>query len=102
MFIGDRRTKHSIRAFRSPADSVVIPEGAILRDVRTSTEPGYSFPVAMRMVAWKNPSVHILEYQGETFYCTAGTKRDMWHGFEPARQTALELKPHHCAMAKPL
>jgi hypothetical protein len=22
-------------------------------------------------------------------------------GFEPARQTALELKPHYCAMAKP-
>jgi hypothetical protein len=68
MFIGDRRTKHSIRAFRSPADSVVIPRDAILRDVRTSSEPGYPFPAAMRMAARKNPSVHIFEYQGETFY----------------------------------
>ena len=68
MFIGDRRTKHSIRAFRSPADSVVIPKDAILRDVRTSAEPDYPFPAAMRMLARKNPSVHIFEYRGETLY----------------------------------
>jgi hypothetical protein len=30
----------------------------------------------------------------------AGDRRDMWCAFEPARQTALELKPHHCAVAK--
>ena len=31
----------------------------------------------------------------------SGSRRDMRRRFEPARQTALELKPHHCAMAKP-
>jgi hypothetical protein len=68
MFIGDRRTKHSIRAFRSPDHVVVIPKDAILHDVRTSIEPGYRFPIAMRFVARKNPSMHIFEYQGETLY----------------------------------
>jgi hypothetical protein len=68
MFLGDRKTKHSIRAFRSPADVVAIPKDAILRDVRTIREPGYPFPAAMRMAARKNPSQHIFEYQGETFY----------------------------------
>jgi len=32
----------------------------------------------------------------------ARARRDMWDGFEPARQTAFELKPHHRTMAKPL
>jgi hypothetical protein len=68
MFLGDRRTKHSIRAFRSPADVVVIPKDAILRDVRTIREPGYPFPAAMTDAARKNPSQHIFEYQGETLY----------------------------------
>jgi hypothetical protein len=68
MFIGDRRTKHSIRAFRSPDHVVVIPQDAILRDVRTSVEPGYPFPSAMTDAARKNPSLHIFEYQGETLY----------------------------------
>jgi len=68
MFIGDRRTKHSIRAFRSPANVVVIPKDAILHNVRTSVEPGYPFPAAMTDAARKNPSLHIFEYQGETLY----------------------------------
>ena len=68
MFIGDRRTKHAIRAFRALGDSVLIPTGAILRDVRTSSEPGYRFPIAMSLAARKNPSMHIFEYEGETLY----------------------------------
>ena len=68
MFIGDRKTKHSIRAFRSPANAVVIPEGAILHDVRTSVEPGYRLPIALKVVAQPNPSLHIFEYRGETLY----------------------------------
>jgi hypothetical protein len=68
MFIGDRRTKHSIRALRSPTDAVVIPKNAVLRDVRTSAELGYRFPIAMRFVVRKNPSMYIFEYRGETLY----------------------------------
>jgi hypothetical protein len=68
MFIGNRRTKHSIRAFRSPGQVVIIPKDAILRDVRTIREPGYPFPAAMADAARKNPSQHIFEYQGETLY----------------------------------
>jgi hypothetical protein len=68
MFIGDRRTKHSIRAFRSPANVVFIPKGATLHDVRTIREPGYSFPAAMTDAARQNPSQYIFEYQGETLY----------------------------------
>ena len=68
MYIGNRRTKHAIRAFRSPANVVLIPEGATLHDVRTSTEPGYRFPIAMRFAARKNPSMHVFEYEGETLY----------------------------------
>lgn len=68
MFIGDRRTKCPIRAFRSPAHVVVIPSGAILRDVRTSAEPGYRFPIALKVVAQRNPSLHVFEYRGETLY----------------------------------
>jgi hypothetical protein len=60
--------KHSIRAFRSPSNVIVIPKDAILRDVRTSVEPGYLFPAAMTDAARKNPSLHIFEYQGETLY----------------------------------
>jgi hypothetical protein len=43
MFLGDRRTTRSIRAFRSPTHVVVITKGAILRDVRGSIEPGFDF-----------------------------------------------------------
>ena len=68
MFIGDRRTKHSIRAFRSPGYAVKIPRNAILHDVRTSTEPGYRFPIAMQITARKNPSMYVFEYRGETLY----------------------------------
>jgi hypothetical protein len=68
MFIGDRRTRRPVRAFRSPANVVIIPKDAILHDVRTSNEPGYRFPIAMRIVAQKNPSMHMFEYQGETLY----------------------------------
>jgi hypothetical protein len=68
MLIGDRRTKHGIRAFQSPGHRVVIPKGEILENVRTSVEPGYRFPIAMRFVARKNPSMHIFEYRGGTFY----------------------------------
>jgi hypothetical protein len=68
MFIGDRRTKHSIRALRSPGHAVVIPKDAILRDVRTSGAPGYRFPIAMRFAARKNPSMYVFEYRGETLY----------------------------------
>jgi hypothetical protein len=68
MFIGDRRTTHANRALRSPTNAVVIPKYAILRDVRTSGEPGYRFPIAMRIAARKNPSMYIFEYRGETLY----------------------------------
>jgi len=68
MFLGNRRTKHSIRAYRSAGDAVFIRKGGILRDVRTSTEPGYHFPIAMGIAARQNPSLHIFEYSGETLY----------------------------------
>ena len=68
MYIGDRRTKHAIRAFRSPAHVVVIPKGKTLHDVRTSAEPGYRFPMAMRVEARNNVAMHIFEYAGETLY----------------------------------
>jgi hypothetical protein len=68
MFIGDRRTKHSIRAFRSPGEAVLIPKGAILRDVRTNTEPGYPFPSAMKGLVPSTPTMHTFEYGGETLY----------------------------------
>jgi hypothetical protein len=68
MFIGDRRTKHSIRAYRAPGEAVVIPKDSVIRDVRTSTEPGCRFPVAMKIVAWQNPSLHVFEYRRETLY----------------------------------
>jgi len=69
MFIGDRRTKRPIRAFRSPANIVIIPKGARLCDVRTAVEvPGYRFPAALRIMARTNQNLHIFEYRGETFY----------------------------------
>jgi hypothetical protein len=68
MFIGNRRTKHSIHAFRSPANVVVIPKDAVLNDVRTTVELGYRFPAALRIMARTNPSLHIFEYRGETLY----------------------------------
>jgi hypothetical protein len=68
MFVGDRRTKYSVRAFRSASHTVVIPKDAILSNVRTSSEAGYRCPAAMRDVARRNPSMHIFEYQGETLY----------------------------------
>lgn len=68
MFIGDRRTKHPIRALRSPGNAVMIPKDVILHDVRTSVEPGYPFPIEMSLAARKNPSMHIFEYEGETLY----------------------------------
>src|SRR5215472_15397209 len=68
MLIGNRRTTRPIRAFRSPGDAVSIPQGAILREVRTSSEPRYRFPVAMKIVALHNPSLHVFEYRGETLY----------------------------------
>jgi hypothetical protein len=39
MLIGDR-TRHGIPAFRSPVQVVVLPNDAILHDVRTSGELG--------------------------------------------------------------
>ena len=68
MFIGDRITRRYIRAFRSPGNVVVIPRNAVLHDVRTSEEAGYRFPIVMRIVAQKNPSMHVFEYRGETLY----------------------------------
>ena len=69
MFIGDRRTKHAIHAFRSPANMVVIPKDARPCDVRTAVEvPGYRFPAALRIMARTNQNLHIFEYRGETFY----------------------------------
>ena len=68
MYIGNRRTNRGIRAFRSPGDAVVIPKGAALHDIRTSTEPGYRLPIAMRIIARKNPSMYVFEYRGETLY----------------------------------
>jgi hypothetical protein len=68
MFIGNRRTKHSIHAFRSPANVVVIPKDAVLHDVRTTVELGYRFPAALRIMARTTSSLHIFEYRGETLY----------------------------------
>ena len=51
MFVGDRITTHEIRAFRSASRTVVIPQDAILRDVRTSREPGCRFPAATSHLA---------------------------------------------------
>jgi hypothetical protein len=59
MFLGDRRTTQSIRAFRSPGNVVV----------RTAVEMGaYRFPAALRIMARTNPTLHIFEYRGETLY----------------------------------
>jgi hypothetical protein len=68
MYIGDHRTKHPIRAFRTPAEPVVIPKGKTLHDVRTRAEPAYRFPIAMRVEARNNVAMHIFEYAGETLY----------------------------------
>ena len=69
VFIGDRRTTQSIRAFRSPRNVVVIPKDKTLRDVRTGVEMGgYRFPAALRIMARTNPNLHIFEYRGETLY----------------------------------
>lgn len=68
MFIGNRKTKHSIRAYRAPGDAVAIPADAILHDVRTSTVPGYPFPAGITDAARMNPSLHIFEYRAETLY----------------------------------
>ncbi len=69
VFIGDRTTTQSIRAFRSPADVVVIPKDKTLRDVRTGVEMGgYRFPAALRIMARTNTNLHIFEYRGETLY----------------------------------
>jgi len=59
---------HPIRALRSPGNAITIPSNAILHHVRTSNEPGYRFPIAMRVAARRNPSIHIFEYEGETLY----------------------------------
>ena len=69
MFIGDCRTKHPIRAFRSPNNIVDIPKDATLCDVRTAVEVSeYRFPAALRIMARTNPNIHIFEYRGETLY----------------------------------
>lgn len=69
MFIGDRRTTHAIRAFRSPALMVIIPKGAMLHDVRTGVGIGwYRFHPALRVLARTDPNLHIFEYRGETLY----------------------------------
>jgi hypothetical protein len=59
MFIGDFRTKHPIRAFRSPNNIVDIPKDA------TPAPPLKSFPAALRIMA---RNLHIFEYRGETLY----------------------------------
>jgi hypothetical protein len=68
MFIGNRRTTRPIRAYRARRNAVIIPKDAILHAVRTSSEPGYPFPIGMRIASQKNPSIHIFEYGGETLY----------------------------------
>jgi hypothetical protein len=68
MFIGNRRTKRPIRAYRARGNAVFIPKDAILHDVRTSSEPGYPFPIGMRIASQKNPSIHVFESRGETLY----------------------------------
>jgi hypothetical protein len=68
MFIGNRRTTHAIRAYRSPAHLVVIPRGVVLRDVRPCDEPGYQVPLAMKIAVRKNPAMYVFEYRGETLY----------------------------------
>ena len=85
MFIGDRRTTRSIRAFRTPDDLVVIPKDAMLRDVRTGVE-GYRFPAALRIMARRNPNMYIFEYRGETLYMHEA------HGLVEAT-TGVELDP---------
>lgn len=86
VFLGDRRTTQSIRAFRSPGNVIVIPEGKTLRDVRTNVEVGYRFPAALRIMARTNPNLHIFEYRGETCYMHEA------HGLMEAT-TGVELDP---------
>jgi hypothetical protein len=68
MFLGDRRTTRSIHAFRSPRDSVRIPTGAILHDVRTNNVRGYPFPRATTIMPQRHASMYIFEFSGETLY----------------------------------
>jgi len=50
------------------AHVVVIPKGGTLHNVRTSVEPSHRLPIAVRIGARKNPSMHIFKYRGETLY----------------------------------
>jgi hypothetical protein len=69
MLIGDRRTKHTIRAFRSPAHMAVMPKNATLHNVRTSSAfQGHRCSDLIRDMARRNPNLHIFEYRGETLY----------------------------------
>ena len=86
MFIGDRRTTRSIRAFRTPGDLVVIRKDAKLRDVRRTGVEGYRFPAALRIMARTNPNMYIFEYRGETLYMHEA------HGLMEAT-TEVELDP---------
>ena len=54
MVIGNRKTKHSIRACHATGEVVFIQKGAVLHDVRTAVR--------------KNPRLHIFEYRAETLY----------------------------------
>jgi hypothetical protein len=60
----------------------------------------WSKPLAMMRIRTLKISCD-LRTRHMRLFAAAGARRDMWRGFEPARQTAFELKPHHCAMAKP-
>lgn len=65
MFIGDRKTKRSIRALRSPGEAVIIPKGMILRDVRTHTN-GEPLRTTLISMAKSNPGMYLFEFRGET------------------------------------
>jgi hypothetical protein len=84
MIIGDRITKHAIRAFRSPSKVIVIPKGATLHDVRTGEEPGYRVPAAMRVLAREKPRLYLFEYRGGTLYVPFA---------EPLMELTAEVEP---------
>jgi len=63
--------------------------------------PAYWWSELLAMMRIRAPKISCDLRTRHVRVCAAGARRDMWRGFESARQTALEVKPHHCAMAKP-
>jgi hypothetical protein len=88
LYIGDRRTKHPIRAFRSPGHVVVIPKSSTLHDVRTGEEVGYRYPAAMRVLAREHPELYLFEWRGETLYT---------HSAHPLMELTEEIEPEYAS-----